>query len=68
MSGGGGGGGRYLILLTNFPAKNEKQATINIALEYMDVGTLSTLLKTVGKIDEPILGLITYQVKKEVCL
>ena len=39
-----------------------KQATINIALEYMDIGTLSTILKAVGKVEEPILGLITYQV------
>ena len=33
-------------------------------MEYMDIGTLTTVLKSVGKLDETILGLITYQVLK----
>jgi hypothetical protein len=38
--------------------------SISIALEYMDKGSLADLLKKVGTISEPILGMITYQVLK----
>lgn len=32
---------------------------VNIALEYMDAGSLADVIKEVGKIPEVILGLIT---------
>jgi len=38
--------------------------SISIALEYMDKGSLADLLKKVGTISEPILGMITFQVLK----
>jgi len=38
---------------------------VTIALEYMDVGSLADILKTMGKIPEVIIGLIAFQVKRE---
>lgn len=42
----------------------EQQDSISIALEYMDKGSLAGILKACGKLNETILGMITYQVKK----
>ena len=36
-----------------------KDGLVNIALEYMDAGSLADVIKMVGKIPEPIIGLIT---------
>ena len=35
---------------------------VNIALEFMDGGSLAHILKQVGQIQEPIIGLITVQI------
>ena len=35
---------------------------MNIALEFMDGGSLTHILKTVGQIPEPIIGLLTVQI------
>jgi len=35
-----------------------KDGSVNIALEYMDAGSLALVLKKVGKIPENILGMI----------
>lgn len=35
-----------------------------IVLEYMNLGSLSHLLQKMGKLSEPIIGMITYQVMK----
>ena len=40
----------------------EKEGKINIALEYMDGGSLTHILKQVGQIHEAIIGLITVQI------
>ena len=40
----------------------EKEGQVNIALEFMDAGSLANILKKVGKIPEPIIGLITVQI------
>ena len=37
----------------------EKEGKVNIALEFMDAGSLAHILKKVGQISEPIIGLIT---------
>ena len=39
-----------------------QQGVIGIALEYMDMGSLADIVKTIGPIPEVILGYITYQV------
>ena len=36
-----------------------KEGKVNIALEYMDAGSLAHVLKAVGKITEPLIGMIT---------
>ena len=38
-----------------------KDGSVNIALEYMDAGSLALVLKKVGKIPENILGMIAFQ-------
>lgn len=40
----------------------EKEGNINIALEFMDAGSLAHVLKKVGQISEPIIGMITGQI------
>ena len=40
----------------------EKEGKINIALEFMDGGSLAHILKQVGQIQEAIIGLITVQI------
>ena len=40
----------------------EKEGKVNIALEFMDSGSLAHILKKVGQIDEPIVGMITVQI------
>lgn len=39
-----------------------KERSISLILEYMDVGSLSQLLKSLGKLDETTLAFITVQV------
>ncbi len=38
---------------------------MNILLEYMDMGSLADLLKTIGNISEVITGMLAYQVYNE---
>jgi serine/threonine protein kinase len=38
-----------------------KDGNVNIALEFMDAGSLAGILKKAGKIPENILGIIAYQ-------
>ena len=40
----------------------EKEGKVNIALEFMDAGSLAHILKKVGQISEPIIGLLTVQI------
>ena len=40
----------------------EREGKVNIALEFMDGGSLAHILKQVGQISEPIIGLITVQI------
>jgi hypothetical protein len=37
-----------------------KDGFVNIALEYMDAGSLADVKKEVGKIPEIVIGMITY--------
>jgi serine/threonine protein kinase len=37
----------------------EREGNMIIALEYMDAGSLASILKKVEKISEPVLGLIS---------
>ena len=39
----------------------EKEGKVNIALEFMDVGSLAHILKKAGALAEQIIGLITVQ-------
>jgi serine/threonine protein kinase len=39
-----------------------RDGTVNIALEYMDAGSLASILKKVGKIPENFLGMIAFQI------
>ena len=41
-----------------------KEGKVNIALEYMDAGSLAHTLKEVGKVTEPLIGMITIQILK----
>ena len=36
-----------------------KEGKVNIALEFMDAGSLAHILKEVGTITEPLIGMIT---------
>ena len=40
----------------------EKEGKVNIALEFMDAGSLAHILKSVGQIPEAIIGLLTVQI------
>lgn len=40
----------------------EREGKVNIALEFMDAGSLAYILRQVGKIPEPIIGMITVQI------
>lgn len=40
----------------------EREGKVNIALEFMDAGSLAFILKKVGQIPEPIIGMITVQI------
>ena len=39
-----------------------KEGKVNIALEFMDAGSLAHILKEVGKMTEPLIGMITIQI------
>ena len=41
-----------------------KDGYVNIALEYMDGGSLADVIKEVGRIPETIIGLMTIQILK----